>query len=63
MPCSIRDHFEIFRNSMLPKVAKPEDQNAKEAFESEEYFDVLKNYDEELHGLTEKIWEKEYLNV
>ncbi len=63
MPCSIRDHYEIFRNSVLPKEAKPEDENAKEALESDEYFEVLKNYDEELQGLTEKIWETEYLNV
>jgi len=57
MPCSIRDHYEIFRNSVLPKEAKPEDENAKEALESDEYFEVLKNYDEKL------IWENEYLNV
>jgi len=63
MPCSIRDHYEIFRNSVLPKEAKPEDEKAREALESEEYFEVLKNYDEELQGLTEKIWETEYLNV
>jgi len=63
MPCSIRDHYEIFRNSVLPKEAKPEDENAKEALESDEYFEVLKNYDEELQGLTEKIWKNEYLNV
>jgi len=63
MPCSIRDHYEIFRNSVLPKEAKPEDEKAREALESEEYFEVLKNYDEELRGLTEKIWETEYLNV
>jgi MoaA/NifB/PqqE/SkfB family radical SAM enzyme len=63
MPCSIRDHYEIFRNSILPKDAKPEDQKAKEALESGEYFEVLKNYDEDLQGLTEKIWEDEYLNV
>jgi MoaA/NifB/PqqE/SkfB family radical SAM enzyme len=63
MPCSIRDHYEIFRNSVLPKYAKPEDQNAKEALESEDYFEVLKSYDEKLQGLTEKIWEDEYLNV
>jgi len=44
-------------------VVKTYGQNAKEALESNEYFEVLKNYDEELHGLTEKIWEKEYLNV
>jgi len=62
MPCSIRDHYEIFRNSVLPKEAQPEDENAKEALESDEYFDVLRNYDEELQGLTEKIWENDYLN-
>jgi len=63
MPCSIRDHYEIFRNAVLPKNAMPEDEKAKEALESDEYFEVLKNYDRELQGLTEKIWENEYLNV
>ena len=63
MPCSIRDHYEIFRNSVLPKEAKPEDEKAKEALESDEYFEVLKHYDEELEVLTEKIWKNEFLNV
>jgi MoaA/NifB/PqqE/SkfB family radical SAM enzyme len=63
MPCSIRDHHEIFRNSVLPKEAKPEDENAREALESSEYFEALKHYDEELEDLTEKIWKNEYLNV
>jgi len=63
MPCSVRDHYEIFRNSVLPKEAKPEDKNAKEALESDEYFEVLKHYDEKLEALTGKIWENEYLNV
>jgi len=63
MPCSIRDHYEIFRNSVLPKEAKPEDNKAREALESDEYFEILKNYDEKLQDLTEKIWENEYLNV
>ena len=63
MPCSIRDHYEIFRNSVLPKDAKPEDEKAREALESDEYFEVLKKYDDELESLTEKIWENEYLNV
>jgi len=63
MPCSIRDHYEIFRNSVLPEEARPEDKNAKEALESVEYFETLKKYDEKLQGLTEKIWENEYLHV
>ena len=63
MPCSIRDHYEIFRNSVLPEDAKPEDEKAREALESDEYFEVLRKYDEELEHLTEKIWEAEYLSV
>jgi hypothetical protein len=63
MPCSIRDHYEIFRNPVLPQNVKPEDQKAKEALESDEYFEVLKKYDEKLEGLTKKIWETEYLTV
>jgi MoaA/NifB/PqqE/SkfB family radical SAM enzyme len=63
MPCSVRDHYEIFRNAILPRSARPEDKNAREALESAEYFELLKNYDKELAGLTEKIWEDEYLNV
>jgi len=63
MPCSIRDHYEIFRKSVLPKEAKPEDENARDALESDEYFEVLKTYDKELQDLTEKVWKHEYLNV
>jgi len=63
MPCSIRDHYEIFRKAVLPKEAKPEDEKAKEALESDEYFQVLKNYDDQLQSLTENIWQTEYLNV
>jgi MoaA/NifB/PqqE/SkfB family radical SAM enzyme len=62
MPCSIRDHYEIFRNSVLPKNAKPEDEKAKEALESTEYLEVMKNYDQKLNTLTKRIWEIEYLN-
>ncbi|MHC4677521.1 MAG: radical SAM protein [Planctomycetota bacterium] len=63
MPCSIRDHYEFFRNAVLPKEAKPEDENAREALESDDYFEALKDYDQELQGLTEKIWRNEYLSV
>jgi MoaA/NifB/PqqE/SkfB family radical SAM enzyme len=63
MPCSIRDHYEIFRTAVLPKNARPEDEKAKEALESEEYFAILKDYDQRLENLTQKIWETEYLNA
>ncbi|HUW19805.1 MAG TPA: radical SAM/SPASM domain-containing protein [Sedimentisphaerales bacterium] len=63
MPCSIRDHYEIFRYSVMPTDVKPEDEKAKEALESDEYMEMLKKYDQELKRLTEEIWETEYLNV
>ncbi len=62
MPCSIRDHYEIFRNSVLPKNARSEDQKAQEALESADYFEVMKNYDRKLKSLTENVWKIEYLN-
>jgi MoaA/NifB/PqqE/SkfB family radical SAM enzyme len=63
MPCSIRDHYEIFRRSVLPSNVKPEDDKAKEALESDEYFEVMRNYDMQLENLTKRIWQSEYLNV
>ncbi|MGA2172366.1 MAG: radical SAM/SPASM domain-containing protein [Sedimentisphaerales bacterium] len=63
MPCSIRDHYEVFRNSVLPKQVMPEDEKAREALQSPEYMGVLTNYDKQLRRLTEKIWQSEYLKV
>ncbi|UCG56358.1 MAG: radical SAM protein [Phycisphaerales bacterium] len=63
MPCSIRDHYRVFRNSVLPSDVKSEDEDARAALKSEQYSEALNNYDQELEGLTEKIWENEYLNV
>jgi MoaA/NifB/PqqE/SkfB family radical SAM enzyme len=63
MPCSIRDHYEIFRNSVLSNSAKPEDNKAQEALESDEFFEIMKNYDNQLQALTEGIWKDEYLDA
>ena len=63
MPCSIRDHYEIFRNTILTTNAKPEDDKAQEALYSIEYLEVMEDYDSRLQDLTEKIWKDEYLNV
>lgn len=57
MPCSIRDRYEVFRNSVLPSQVKPEDEKAREALESPEYMETLTSYDKQLHDLTEKIWQ------
>ena len=47
----------------IKPISKPEDEKAKEVLESDEYFEVLKKFDEKLETLTKKIWETEYLNV
>jgi hypothetical protein len=62
---SIQKHSGGYSGNLpvLPEEAKPEDKNAKEALESVEYLETLKNYDEKLQGLTEKIWENDYLHV
>jgi MoaA/NifB/PqqE/SkfB family radical SAM enzyme len=61
MPCSIRDHYETFRKSILPEGIKAENKEAEEILNDKEYFEVLKKYDEELEKLTKDIWDKEYL--
>ncbi len=63
MPCSIRDHYEVFRNSVLPEQINPEDEKAGEALKSPEYMEILTTYDKQLEQLTEKIWKSEYLDV
>jgi MoaA/NifB/PqqE/SkfB family radical SAM enzyme len=63
MPCSIRDHYEVFRNSVITGQVRPEDEKAREALQSPQYMQVLTDYDKRLQNLTEKIWQNEYLNV
>jgi len=60
MPCSIRDNYEYFHNKILPQKAKGEDEFAKAAKDSKEYFEGLVEYDEELKKITQPIWEREY---
>ncbi len=61
MPCSIRDNYQYFRESILTENAKGENEFAQEAKDSKEYFDALVKYDKELKSLTQSIWEKEYI--
>ncbi len=62
MPCSIRDHYECFRKLILSPDAKPENKSAAEILESDDYYAALREYDEELSRLTERIWNEEYLH-
>ncbi len=61
MPCSIRDHYENFRKNILTDDVKPEDSDADTALKSDEYYEKMKQYDEHLQKLTQKLWEKEYM--
>jgi len=63
MPCSIRDHYEVFRKSILTDNAEPEDKSAGEALESDKYYETLVQYDRDLEKRTGEIWENEYLKT
>ena len=62
MPCSIRDHYEVFRQTILTTDARPQDVKAYEALQSNEFLDVMRHYDQQLEALTSPIWDKEYLH-
>ncbi len=60
-PCSIRDHYKIFREFVLPGTnAKPIDQASAEALQDEVYYSELIKYDEELIQQMDPIWAKKY---
>ncbi len=63
MSCSIRDHYEVFRKSILTDNVEPEDKFAGEALESDKYYKTLVQYDIDLEKITGKIWENEYLKT
>ena len=61
MPCSYRDHYKNFKENIVTAGVKPENEDAKLALESSEYFDMMHAFDSELKTLTDDLWEEEYL--
>ncbi len=61
MPCSIKDHFDNFKENILTPNARAENPNAEEMRSDPVYADILREYDKELERLTLKLFEKEYL--
>ena len=61
MPCSIRDNWKNFRENIVSKKAKPQDEYAKVLLESKEYDKFLTEFDKKLKKVTKPIWKKEYL--
>ncbi len=60
MPCSIRDHYANFRENILGKENRGEDEIADAILNDKSYFERMTNYDKELHKLMDPIWDKEY---
>jgi len=61
IPCSIRDHYKIGRELICLCHAQPENQDAADALNDEDYHKGMLAYDEALHKVFDPIWEKEYL--
>jgi MoaA/NifB/PqqE/SkfB family radical SAM enzyme len=61
MPCSIRDHYENFKETILTPDAKGEDEMAESLLNDPEYEKMMKEFDEELTQLTEDIFRSKYL--
>jgi len=55
-PCFIRDHHKDFYEIAKSTHAKPENEEAKESLESDEYHKSLIEFDEKLAKLADPIW-------
>ena len=62
MPCSIRDHYDNFRKNIIPIDAAGENEEADSILNEPEYYKTLTDYDNQLAELTDKIWDREFLN-
>jgi MoaA/NifB/PqqE/SkfB family radical SAM enzyme len=61
MPCSIRDHYENFKYNILTPDVKGEDEEAEAVLHDAQYEAMMKEFDDELNRLTEKMFEEQYL--
>jgi len=61
MPCFIRDHHDAFLKVAKKHNANPADEDAAVALKDKGYNDGLIKYDEEMHRLTDPVWDEHYL--
>jgi len=61
LPCSLRDHYGMGRGLIDQYHPEPEDEAAADALIDGNYYEGLRAYNEELHGVFDPIWEREYL--
>lgn len=58
MPCFYRDHYKDFTEIVKSSNAMPENQAAKDALNSHEYYKDMLNFDEQLRKISTPIWEE-----
>ena len=61
MPCSIKDHFDNFKENILADDVKAENPDAEGMRNDPVYADILREYDKELESLTDQLFKDEYL--
>ena len=62
MPCSIRDHYQNFRNNILTPDSKGENEEAEALLKDPEYIKIMNDFDDQLQEITEPIFKEKYLN-
>jgi MoaA/NifB/PqqE/SkfB family radical SAM enzyme len=60
MPCLIRDHHDVFLRLVREHRPRPSDPDAQAALDDPAYHAGLHRFDEELHALTDPVWEARY---
>ncbi len=60
-PCPYRDHHKQFLDWVKEYDIEPEDYSARDLLAKTDIGKKMKKYDEELAGLFDPIWEKDYL--
>ncbi|MFO8064966.1 MAG: radical SAM/SPASM domain-containing protein [Spirochaetota bacterium] len=59
-PCPIRDHHQFAEQLIHEHDVLPLDPDAAAAYDDEQYHRRMREYDEELHGLLEPMWQEEF---
>jgi len=57
-PCSIRDHYDCFRKTIMDPSVKPENEFARQALEDPDYHQCLTEFDTQLCALMTPLWEE-----
>jgi len=60
MPCFYRDHHKDFAEIAKSTGAKPENKAAGDALISDEYYDAMLKFDEQLEKMSSPVWDEMY---